>query len=56
MSLLMVQIIVGIYLKLHIERGILGKIRPKIVILHGVLGKAMPVVAWVQMLFGGITA
>lgn len=23
---------------------------------HGIVGKAMPVVAWVQMLFGGITA
>lgn len=27
-----------------------------IVPIHGVLGKAMPVAAWVQMLFGGITA
>lgn len=56
MSLLMIQIGVGVYLKLHMEKGIHGKVRNKVVLLHGILGKAMPVVAWVQMLFGGITA
>ncbi|KAF8443531.1 hypothetical protein BGX38DRAFT_1199654 [Terfezia claveryi] len=56
MSLLMMQIGVGVYLKLHMEKGIHGKVRKKVVLLHGVLGKVMPVVAWVQMLFGGITA
>lgn len=52
----MVQVGIGIYLKLHIERGIHGRVRCKVVLLHGVLGKVMPVVAWTQMLFGGITA
>lgn len=56
MLLLAAQVGVGVFLKLHIERGFMGRIRPKIVTLHGVLGKAMPVVAWVQMCFGGITA
>ena len=56
MLMLVSQVGIGAYLKLHIERGINGRIRPKIVTLHGVLGKAMPVVAWVQMCFGGITA
>jgi hypothetical protein len=50
------QVIFGIYLKLHIERGFLGKIRPWIVGAHGIVGKVMPVAAWVQLLFGGIAA
>lgn len=56
MSLLMIQIGVGVYLRLHIEKGIHGKVRRKVVLLHGIIGKVMPVIAWVQMLFGGITA
>ena len=56
MSLLMIQVGVGVYLKFHLEKGIHGKVRRKVVLLHGILGKSMPVVAWVQMLFGGITA
>ncbi|CAL3971151.1 unnamed protein product [Diplocarpon coronariae] len=54
MLMLMVQIVFGIYLKFHITKGIHGKIRKVAVHGHGILGKAMPVVAWVQMLFGGI--
>ena len=53
---LVVQIALGVYLRLHIERGFLGKIRRWLVTAHGVIGKAIPVAAWVQMLFGGITA
>ena len=56
MLLLVVQVSVGVYLKFHLERGFHGRIRLKFVAAHGVLGKAMPVFAWVQMLFGGITA
>ncbi|KAF2093951.1 integral membrane protein-like protein [Rhizodiscina lignyota] len=54
--LVIVQGVLGGYLKLHLERGIQGKIRKWIVILHGVIGKVMPLAAWIQMLFGGITA
>lgn len=54
--MLFAQAAMGIYLKLHIERGFLGKIRKAIVSAHGILGKIMPIAAWVQMLFGGITA
>jgi len=53
---LIAQVVLGIYLKLHLSKGIHGRIRRFIVILHGILGKAMPVVSWAQMLFGGITA
>lgn len=56
MLMLAVQVVFGIYLKFHIERGFHGKIRKVAVYGHGIVGKLMPVVAWVQMLFGGITS
>ncbi|KAI9723899.1 MAG: hypothetical protein M1828_004018 [Chrysothrix sp. TS-e1954] len=54
--LLTLQIGLGIYLRLHIERGFLGRFRKWLVKGHGVVGKILPVAAWVQMLFGGIVA
>lgn len=54
--LMVAQIVLGVYLKLHLERGIHGRIRPVFRFLHSFNGKAFPVVSWVQMLFGGITA
>jgi Protein of unknown function (Ytp1) len=56
MLMLVVQVAIGIYLKLHLTKGIHSRIRRYIVGTHGVIGKVMPVVSWVQMLFGGITA
>ncbi|KAF2731206.1 hypothetical protein EJ04DRAFT_443480 [Polyplosphaeria fusca] len=56
MLLLILQVAMGIYLKLHLERGMHGKVRKVVVKAHGVVGKLMPVVTWVQFLFGGITA
>ena len=56
MLMLVSQIVMGVYLRLHLERGVNGKIRRWVVLGHGVLGKAMPLAAWVQMLFGGIVA
>ncbi|GFF21976.1 protein YTP1 [Aspergillus udagawae] len=56
MLLLVVQVVIGLYLKLHLSKGIHGRIRRFFVVLHGVLGKAMPIVSWTQMLFGGIAA
>jgi hypothetical protein len=56
MLLLVAQIVMGIYLKLHLQKGINGKIRKVVVMAHGVVGKAMPVVTWVQFVFGGLTA
>lgn len=53
--MMIAQIVLGVYLKLHITRGIHGRIRKVIVIAHGILGKAIPIVSWAQMLFGGIT-
>ncbi|GMF75834.1 unnamed protein product [Aspergillus oryzae] len=54
--MMIVQVVIGFYLKLHLSKGIHGRIRRVIVVMHGVIGKAMPVVSWAQMLFGGITA
>lgn len=56
MLMLVVQVVLGVYLKLHLEKGIHAQMRRFTVIGHGVVGKAVPVVSWVQMLFGGITA
>lgn len=54
--MLFAQILMGIYLKLHLEKGINGKIRRFVKIGHGIIGKAMPLLSWTQMIFGGITA
>ena len=56
MIFLIIQVAFGIYLRLHLERGIHARIRRYFVIIHGIIGKVMPVISWVQMLFGGITA
>ncbi|KAK0512997.1 hypothetical protein JMJ35_005014 [Cladonia borealis] len=56
MLMLLVQVILGVYLKLHLEKGIHARIRRYTIMMHGMMGKAMPVASWVQMLFGGITA
>ena len=54
--MLAIQVVFGIYLKLHLEKGIHSGLRRYTVIGHGIIGKLMPIVSWVQMLFGGITA
>ncbi|CAK7271147.1 hypothetical protein SEPCBS119000_004452 [Sporothrix epigloea] len=54
--LLIGQVALGVYLRLHLERGFQGRIRPVFRVAHGVLGKAFPLFGWVQMVFGGITA
>lgn len=54
--LLIGQIVLGMYLKGHWERGINGRVRKMIRPMHSILGKGMPILAWTQMLFGGITA
>lgn len=56
MLMLIVQVGLGVYLRLHMTKGLNTRIRPVAVLGHGIVGKTMPVVAWVQMLFGGITA
>ncbi|KAI9894429.1 MAG: hypothetical protein M1814_003187 [Vezdaea aestivalis] len=56
MLLLAVQVGLGVYLKLHLVRAGQAAVRKWAVPLHGILGKALPIVSWVQMLFGGITA
>lgn len=56
MLMLIAQVAMGVYLKLHLEKGINGKVRGIVVKAHGVIGKSLPVVTWVQFVFGGITA
>ncbi|KAF7542482.1 hypothetical protein G7Z17_g11526 [Cylindrodendrum hubeiense] len=54
--LLVAQVFIGIYLAGHWEKGINGKIRKIVRPFHSIIGKLMPVLAWTQMIFGGITA
>ncbi|KAI5790088.1 putative integral membrane protein [Geopyxis carbonaria] len=56
MVFLLIQIGLGVYLKLHWDKGIQRSIRKYALLFHGVIGKTMPIISWVQMLFGGITA
>merc|ERR1711939_1127926 len=56
MLLLIVQVVLGVYLRLHLERGFLGRIRKWQVKGHAILGGVIPVAAWVQMLLGGIAS
>lgn len=56
MFMLVGQVVMGVYLRLHLEKGFQGKMRKWIVRGHGILGAVIPVAAWVQMLFGGIAA
>jgi hypothetical protein len=55
--ILVAQVAVGVFLKLHLEKrlAILGRIRKPIVLIHGISGKILPLAAWIQFLFGGIT-
>jgi len=48
------QIVFGIYLKFHFERGINKYIRRAAVMCHGTIGKITPIVSWVQIGFGWI--
>ncbi|CAG8306389.1 unnamed protein product [Penicillium salamii] len=56
MLMLVAQIVLGVYLKLHLEKAGQARIRWIFVLAHGIVGKIMPVVSWAQMLFGGIAA
>jgi hypothetical protein len=46
------QLVLGIYLKLHIHEK---SLRPYAVIIHGIIGKTYPIWSWIQMLFGFVT-
>jgi Domain of unknown function (DUF2427) len=46
------QLVLGIYLKLHIHEK---SLRPYALIVHGILGKMYPILGWTQMLLGVLT-
>ena len=56
MVMLILQVVVGGYLRLHRSSRFDDRIRKPITFIHGVIGKTMPIVSWVQMIFGGIVA
>jgi hypothetical protein len=46
---LVAQVGMGIYLKLHMEKGIHGRIRPLFVFAHKCLGVMVPVIGYTQI-------
>src|SRR5688500_2601823 len=44
--LLIGQVVLGLYLKGHWEKGVNGKIRKLIRPCHSIIGKAMPLLSW----------
>lgn len=54
--ILAAQVAIGIYLKLHLEKGLNARIRRIVKPVHSFLGKAFPVLSWTQLVLGGITA
>ncbi|CAE6517207.1 unnamed protein product [Rhizoctonia solani] len=48
---LLAQLVLGIYLKLHIHEQ---TIRPWVVVAHGIIGKSWLAIGWTQMLLGAI--
>lgn len=53
---LVLQVLLGIYLRLHLSQGINRTIRKIATSIHGWMGSIFPIISWVQMGFGGITA
>ncbi|KAI9810557.1 MAG: hypothetical protein M1826_003513 [Phylliscum demangeonii] len=57
MAALGLQIVLGVYLRLHWERGVHGAVRRWVARpAHGVVGKTLPLLSWTQMVFGAFTA
>ncbi|KAI9315919.1 hypothetical protein BX666DRAFT_2019578 [Dichotomocladium elegans] len=54
--LLVSQLALGAYLKLHFERGIHGRLRPILVRSHKILGALIPVIGYVQIVLGVIAS
>ena len=50
------QVLLGIYLKLHLEKGFNRWVRPFSVKIHKLIGISMPIIGYLQMVFGVITA
>ncbi|GES79386.1 integral membrane protein [Rhizophagus clarus] len=50
------QVLLGIYLKLHLEKGFNKRFRPLAVKFHQIIGITIPFIGYIQMVFGVITA
>ncbi|CAG8576759.1 8081_t:CDS:2 [Paraglomus occultum] len=49
------QVALGVYLKLHLEKGFNGLVRPVFVATHKLFGVFLPIIGYIQMVFGVIT-
>ncbi|KAI8080200.1 uncharacterized protein B0P05DRAFT_579120 [Gilbertella persicaria] len=56
MTLHIAFMVTGVYLKLHIEKGLLGRIRPLLTKIHKILGALIPVIGYVQIVLGVIAS
>ncbi|CEG82589.1 hypothetical protein RMATCC62417_16640 [Rhizopus microsporus] len=52
----LIQFGLGVYLKLHLEKNIHGRIRPALVKVHKITGAAIPVIGYVQIVLGVIAS
>lgn len=50
------QLVLGVYLRLHLETGFQGKIRPALTKVHKYLGASIPVIGYVQIVLGVIAS
>ncbi|KAG0950377.1 hypothetical protein G6F29_007444 [Rhizopus arrhizus] len=50
------QFVLGVYLKLHLERNFHGRVRPVLVKIHKILGASIPVIGYVQIMLGVIAS
>ncbi|KAI8374685.1 uncharacterized protein BYT42DRAFT_415689 [Radiomyces spectabilis] len=53
---IVIQFCAGVYLKLHLEKGIHGRIRPAFKLLHRYCGISVPIVGYVQIMLGVIAS
>lgn len=49
-----VQVLIGVYLKLHLTKGFLGHIRRFLVRIHFLVATFIPIFTWIQFGFGAI--
>lgn len=48
------QVAIGVYLKLHLTKGFLGRLRNQIVKVHYIFAIFIPIFSWIQFGFGAI--
>lgn len=50
------QVALGVYLRMHLQRGMMKHVHRLLVPIHGWMGTIFPILSWIQMGFGGLVA